>query len=234
MDSGRFSRRRPPATTEPRAARVSFAAALFGCIVFSTVDLASSQPSEAADGAALLDRFLDEVDTLEASFEQHLWTADERLIESASGSFALRRPNEFRWIYETPYEQQIVADAKNIWIYDVELEQVTVTTMDEAVASTPAMLLSGDRAVREGFEVVETFVRDGLDWVRLAPQLAGTDFKSVLIGFSGREPRRLELVDGLMQVTRIEFSDIALNPRIPDDAFEFDVPDGADVIGTPG
>jgi outer membrane lipoprotein carrier protein len=231
-------RRRRLATTEPTGPRAAFAPFIASvvCLIGSVfADSVVSQPSvEAEDGAALLDRFLDEVTTLEAHFEQHLWTADERLLESASGSLTLRRPNEFRWSYETPYEQQIVADAKNIWIYDVELEQVTVTAMDDATASSPAMLLSGDRAVREGFSVVETFARDGLDWVRLAPQLEGTDFQSVLIGFSGTEPRRLELVDGLKQVTRIELSDIAINPRIAEGAFELDLPDGVAVIGTPG
>ena len=66
------------------------------------------------------------------------------------------------------------------------------------------MLLSGDRSVRDGFDVVETYTVDGLDWVKLEPKAAGTDFTSVLIGFNGTAPQRLELVDGLNQVTRIE------------------------------
>jgi outer membrane lipoprotein carrier protein len=186
------------------------------------------------EGEALVDRWLAEVQTFRADFEQGVYSSDERLVESASGSLSLRRPDEFRWSYKEPYAQQIVADGKNIWIYDVDLEQVTVTPMDEAVASTPAMLLSGDRAVRDGFKVVETFSRDDLEWVRLVPQSAGTDFASVLLGFAGDEPRRLELVDGLGQVTRIEFSAVELNPRLPRNTFDFRVPRGVDVIGTPG
>ncbi|MBN1239335.1 MAG: outer membrane lipoprotein chaperone LolA, partial [Gammaproteobacteria bacterium] len=176
MLSRRFLRRRSPASGEPRPALAPFAASLV-CALSLAADSALPQPSDTAepDGAAALDRFLDEVETLEARFEQKLWSADERVLQSASGTLTLRRPNEFRWSYEEPYEQLVVADAKNIWIYDVELEQVTVTPMDDAAASTPAMLLSGDSAVREGFTVSETFERDGLDWVRLSPQLKGTD-----------------------------------------------------------
>jgi outer membrane lipoprotein carrier protein len=232
-------RRRRRTATELAPALVSFAAT-----VVTLVSVSLSVPGSAAaqqvengsvaDGAALLDRFLDEVTTLAARFTQELWTADNRLLETASGTFMLSRPNKFRWVYDEPYEQLIVADEKNLWIYDVELEQVTVTAMDRTSASSPAMLLSGDRAVREGFEVVDTFRLEGLDWVRLAPTLAGTDFTSVLIAFDDVTPRRLELVDGLNQVTRIEFEDVVVNPELEKDAFEFDVPRGVDVIGTPG
>ena len=96
------------------------------------------------------------------------------------------------------------------------------------------MLLSGDRSVREGFDVVDTYPADGLDWVKLAPKIGGADFSSVLIGFSGTAPRRLELVDGLNQVTRIELDNLDVNPELDDDVFEFDVPAGVDVIGGEG
>jgi outer membrane lipoprotein carrier protein len=216
-------------------AAISIALSIVACI--GAAGFAAAQQTDAGaslDGGALLDGFLDEVETLQADFEQELWTADERLLETASGSLTLSRPNKFRWRYDEPYEQLIVADAKNLWIYDVELEQATVTAMDETAASSPAMLLSGDRAVREGFSVVEAFVRDGLEWVRLTPDLEGADFTSVLIAFSGNSPRRLELVDALQQVTRIEFSNVVVNPELSEDAFDLDLPDGVDVIGTAG
>jgi len=96
------------------------------------------------------------------------------------------------------------------------------------------MLLSGDRNVREEFEVVETTTADGLNWVKLAPLAGGSDFGSVLIGFSGTAPRRLELVDGLGQVTRIELDNLDVNPEIADKLFELEVPAGVDVIGGEG
>ena len=194
--------------------------------------LAAAQPA-AAHPSDLLDRFLDQVTTLEARFEQELWTADGRLLDRQSGSLALARPSKFRWHYVEPFEQLVVADGKNIWMHDVELETVTVTPLDESIASSPAMLLSGDRAVRDGFSVVEEFRSEGLSWVRLEPELEGTDFRSVLLGFDDLTPRRLELVDGLGQTTQVTLTDVELNARLDDRVFRFNPPRGADVIGTP-
>jgi outer membrane lipoprotein carrier protein len=109
-----------------------------------------------------------------------------------------------------------------------------VAPLDATVESSPAMLLSGDRSVRDDFDVVDTYTLDGLDWVKLAPKTAGADFMSVLIGFSGAAPQRIELVDGLNQVTRIEFVDLAVNPVLDDAVFEFEPPPGVDVIGGEG
>jgi outer membrane lipoprotein carrier protein len=196
---------------------------------------AAAQPAAPAeDGFARLDAFLSGVQSLTAEFKQELWTADHRLLQTETGTLALHRPNRFRWTYREPTELTVVADGERLWIYDVELAQVTVAPLDSTVGSSPAMLLSGDRAVRDGFEVVDTYPLDGLDWVKLAPKTAGTDFASVLIGFSDSVPKRLELVDGLNQVTRIELDDLAVNPEIGDGTFEFVPPDGVDVIGGEG
>ena len=197
-------------------------------------EAAAEAGAESGAGAEALDAFLDEVTALQADFEQEQWSADGALLDSASGTLSLSRPSRFRWHYRQPYEQIVVADGKNLWIYDVELEQVTVAPFDDSVASSPAMLLSGDRSVRDGFSVVDSFSRDGLDWVQLVPNLEGTDFRSVVIGFEGSSPRRLELVNSLNQLTLIELSDVAVNPELDDDVFEFDPPRGVDVSGTPG
>ena len=119
-------------------------------------------------------------------------------------------------------------------MYDVDLAQVTVSPLDDTVGSSPAMLLSGDRDVREEFDVVETFMRDGLEWVKLVPKTGAADFRSVTIGFEGTAPRRLELVDGLNQVTRIALANVVVNPELADSVFEFTPPAGVDVIGEKG
>ena len=196
---------------------------------------AAAQPAGTAeDGFARLDAFLSGVQSLTAEFKQELWTADHQLLQTETGTLALHRPNRFRWTYREPTELTVVADGEKLWIYDVELAQVTVAPLDSTVGSSPAMLLSGDRAVREGFDVVQTYSLDGLDWVKLAPKTAGTDFTSVLIGFKGTAPERLELVDGLNQVTRIELGTLAVNPPVDDATFEFVPPAGVDVIGGEG
>ena len=194
----------------------------------------ASRTTEASDnGAQHLDRFLDETRTFRAQFSQELLDGDGNLVESASGTFSLKRPNRFLWSYAEPFEQQVVADAANLWIHDVELAQITVSPLDGAIASSPAMLLSGDGQVRDGFEVTESF-RDGpIDWIRLTPRERGVDFRLIQVGFDAGELAALILVDALGQVTSIEFHDVMANPDIEDEFFEFNPPEGTDVIGEP-
>jgi chaperone LolA len=184
-------------------------------------------------GEEHLQNFLDDVQTLQAEFYQELWSADEELVEIATGSLSLQRPNHFLWSYQSPIEQLILADGESLWIYDVELAQATVTPLSDIIEATPAMLLSGDQAVRDGFEALESFAADGLSWVRLAPRIPGSDFRSVLIGFRDAELARLELIDGLDQTTRINFSEVFINQDLEVDLFSFDPPAGVDVIGEP-
>jgi len=194
----------------------------------------SSATSDAARGLATLEAFLDGVRSLTADFTQELYGADQRLLETETGTLSLARPNRFRWSYVRPTELVVVADGTTLWMYDVELSQVTVAPLDETVGSSPAMLLSGDRSVRDGFDVVQTYTLDGLDWVKLAPKADASDFTSVLIGFDGNAPQRLELVDGLNQVTRIVFANVVVNPSLDDGIFRFQPPAGVDVIGGEG
>ena len=147
---------------------------------------ASAQPAEsgsAEQGMATLEAFLDGVQSLTADFKQELWTADQKLLQTETGSLSLKRPNRFRWTYVDPTELVVVADGTRLWIYDIELAQVTVAPFDDTIGASPAMLLSGDRNVREEFEVVDTYPADGLDWVKLAPLAGGSDFGSVLDRF---------------------------------------------------
>ena len=197
---------------------------------------ASAQPATEgnAGSAAILETFLGDVHALTADFKQELWSADQRLLQTDTGTLSLQRPNRFRWIYAHPKQLTVVADGKRLWIYDVELAQVTVSPLDSTVESTPAMLLSGDRNVRDGFNVVQSEKLDGLDWVKLVPKQGGADFTSVRIGFKGKAPQRLELVDGLNQVTRIELTNLVVNPDLSDGTFEFEPPPGIDVIGDKG
>jgi chaperone LolA len=216
MDSGKFWRRR-------------LRSPINHALLLSAAAITSASAQPAADGIATLEAFLDGVQTLTADFKQEVWNAEE-LQQTDTGSLSMKRPNRFRWASEEPTELTIVADGERLWIYDVELAQVTVTPFDDTIGASPAMLLSGGRNVREEFDVVQAYPADGLDWIKLEP--TGTsDFSSVSIGFSGTEPRRLELVDGLDQVTRIELDNLVVNPEIADDVFELEVPAGVDVNG---
>lgn len=226
MDSGKCwrPRRRRPTELAPLVALLA-------------TPYAAAQPAEARDvesGLATLEKFLEDVRSLTAEFRQELWGSDQRLVQTDTGTLALARPNRFRWVYREPTELTIVADGEELKIYDVELAQVTVAPFDDTVGASPAMLLSGDRNVRETFEVTQSYRLEGLEWVKLAPKTGGTDFTSVLIGFDGTSPRRLELVDGLNQVTRIELTNLVINSELDAGAFELEVPPGVDVIGGEG
>jgi outer membrane lipoprotein carrier protein len=204
---------------------------LTSCLLFSIIAAAHGAAAQSApDGIARLEAFLDGVHSLTADFKQELWTDNGRLQQTDTGSLSLKRPNRFRWTYAAPSALVIVADGEKLWIYDVELKEVTVTPFDDTVGASPAVLLSGDRNVREDFEVVQSYTLDALDWVKLEPRGA-SDFSSIAIGFSGNEPRRLELVDGLGQITRIQLDNLVVNPDIADDVFKLDVPPGVDVSG---
>lgn len=214
---------------------------LLAALLLSPFAGAAAQPVQAPSGgatsskaSAALEHFLGNVATLSADFRQELWSADHKLLDKAAGTFALHRPNEFLWDYKTPYEQRIVADGKRLWMYDVGLQQATVSPLDQAAAGSPAMLLSGDQAVRKSFDIEKTYESGGLSWIELRPKLSGTDFKSVSIGFADGLPRRLDLVDGLDQTTRIEFSNVVANKKLDDSLFHFKVPHGVDVIGDRG
>jgi outer membrane lipoprotein carrier protein len=221
MDSGKYWRR--------RLRSLISLATLFYVVA---AQCAAAQPAgdAAARGLATLEAFLDGVQSLTADFKSQLWSADQELQETETGTLSLKRPNRFRWTYSEPTELVVVADGSQVSIYDVELAQVTVAPFD-SVGASPAMLLSGDRDVREQFEVVEAHEADGLSWVKLRPLAGGADFSSVLIGFSGTVPQRLELVDGLNGTTRIELDNLDVNPDLADEVFELHVPPGVDVLG---
>ncbi|MDD9999804.1 MAG: outer membrane lipoprotein chaperone LolA [Rhodospirillaceae bacterium] len=195
--------------------------------------LAAQVPETDDNGSELLDRFLGATRTLQADFSQELLDGEGNLVETASGTFFLKRPNRFLWSYSEPFEQQVVADAENLWIHDVELDQVTVTPLEGAIASSPAMLLSGDGQVRDGFEIVESSRDGAIVWISLTPMEQGVDFRSVQVGFDDGELFALVLIDALGQVTSIQFRNMAVNPGIEDEFFEFEPPAGADVIGEP-
>jgi outer membrane lipoprotein carrier protein len=239
MDSVKSLRRRLRVSIEPLVAVLALA--LAHVVAAQPADAGAhkhtpdAQPADAsARGLATLDAFLSGVHSLSADFKQEIYAADGRLVETDTGTLSLARPNRFRWNQAAPTELVVVADGKKLWMYDVELAQVTVAPLDDAVASSPAMLLSGNRDVRDGFDVVEADTRDGLDWVKLVPKAGGADFTSLLIGFEGKSPRRLEFVDGLNQVTRVALANVVVNLDLADGVFEFRAPAGVNVLGGTG
>lgn len=184
-------------------------------------------------GRALVNEFVTGIDKLSAEFSQTLIDADDTIIEVSSGTLELDRPGQFRWAYVEPYEQWLVADGLNIWSYDVDLAQVTVKPQAEALANTPALLLSGSAGALDGFEFGGSFDEAGLTWVRLTPIDTEAGFRQVDMAFSDGKIARMVFVDNLEQTTLVSMEDVVVNGDIDPAQFRFVAPDDVDVVGTP-
>jgi outer membrane lipoprotein carrier protein len=180
--------------------------------------------------AEFVDRYAAEVEDLTAVFEQNVFDKEGELLETWTGQFLLLRPNRFAWYYETPYELTIVADGETLWMHDVELEQVTRAPLSD-LADSPAMVLSGEGRVSDTFVLNDVASDDGRRWINLQPIEDSSDFESVRIAFREGVPSALEFIDGLSQLTHIEFRDIDVNGGLRAREFRFDPPAGVDIIG---
>jgi len=177
-----------------------------------------------------LQRFFNKVQRYSARFDQV--TLDEALnpIQESSGSLWIERPGKFRWNYTAPYEQHIVGDGKQVWVYDVELKQAAVRRMQGALGATPAILLSGRGALDGVFTIKDLGHQGKLDWVQLTPKKSDGGFETIRIGFEKGKIQILEMIDGFGQTTRVTLRDAKENTRISADKFSFKPPVGVDVI----
>ncbi len=177
-----------------------------------------------------LDNFLQGIHTLQAQFEQNLLNEKGELLEKSQGKMAIQRPDQFNWEYQKPYTQLIVADGKNVWIYDKDLEQVTMKNIDKAVGKTPAFLLSRSRNIEEDFLVRQISSPQQTTRFELNPKDAQSQFNSMRISISGKDLLSFELVDNLGQITHINFTQVKRNKKLAKSLFIFTPPAGVDVI----
>ena len=187
--------------------------------------------ADPAAGRQKVEGFLQGLQSLQAQFKQTLADRNGRVVEEASGVLAIRRPDRFRWDYRAPNQQVIVSDGSRIWLYDADLEQVTVRKLDDTLSATPAMLLSGQGNLQDNFTVTQSTQEGATLWVRMEPKRDDTDFKWVRLGFDGATLKAMQLADKLGQTTTLEFTQLERNPPLDAARFTFTVPPGADVIG---
>lgn len=204
--------------------RVFFASALLA--------VASNAPAAARDQ---LDQFTHGIRVIDGQFSQQVFDSQGQLSESSSGRIALAKPRQFRWEYAQPFPQLIVADGARVWVYDPELEQVSVRAQSLEEQQSPLAALIDPAVLERQFKISEGGDRDDLSWLVLLPQ-QGEDaqLRSAWLGFSGGELRQMELRDALDQRTVIVFSQWQRNPKLAADTFRFTVPEGTDVIGDIG
>ncbi|MBZ9538604.1 outer membrane lipoprotein chaperone LolA [Modicisalibacter tunisiensis] len=189
--------------------------------------LAASADSQAADRLAAL---LEPLDSYAADFDQKILDSSGNRLQEAKGRMWLSRPGKFRWEVEDPYRQVVVSDGDKVYLYDPDLEQVTVQPLDTRVTHTPALLLSGSsdaltknyRVSRQQQGTAETFT--------LIPQTPDTLFESLKMIFYSERLGGLKMTDSTGQRTAIEFRDATMNQAIDDSRFVFEIPEGTDVI----
>ncbi|KGM05871.1 Outer membrane lipoprotein carrier protein LolA [Methylophaga thiooxydans] len=199
--------------------------------LFLSLLLVTGLSQAQSTGEDKLNQFVQHVETFQAAFEQTVIDPEGQVMEQAQGLFVLSRPGKFRWDYETPYPQKIVADGKNIWFYDVDLEQVTVKSQQEALAETPATLLSGELVPEDKYNINNLPSDDGLLWVELTPKQTESNFQAVTLAFDGDVLQQMIMRDSFDQRTRLTFTQVIENPKFKQDMFKFTPPTGIDVVG---
>lgn len=176
-----------------------------------------------------LNDFLSSLYTFQANFSQRIYNDNGTLLEHSTGKMYVKRPNKFNWVYEQPYNQLIVADGERVWIYDSDLDQVTVKNLNKALGKTPAFLLSSSRTVNMDFIVRQiAYTRKAFE---LTPKEKQATFKKIRIKFDINDNLKgFELLDNLDQRSYITFSNFKKNKRIDEGLFIFTPPAGSDII----
>lgn len=189
-------------------------------------------PVQADENASTkrLTSLLSQADTLTGRFSQLSLDASGTQLQETSGELALKRPGQFRWHTDEPMEQLLVSNGEKVWLYDPDLQQVTIQQLDQRLTHTPALLLSGDiSTISENFEVSHKEVGDVIDFT-LRPKARDTLFDSLRLSFRGGVINDMQLIDSVGQRTNILFMGVKMNEPLKSGLFQFEIPEGADVI----
>ena len=201
-------------------------------LLFSaTSAIVFAEGKKISTGEVYLEKFLAKTQSLEANFQQTLRTHEGEVLQQTEGKFYLNRPGKFRWNYKTPYEQIIVSDGERIWIYDVDLEQVTVQKQSAGLPSSPMALLQDSAMLHQSFNVSPLDEHEGVYRLKLESKSRESDFTEIVVGVDAKGLRFMQLHDQFEQVTDIVFSEISTNTNIAKEIFEFIPPEGVDVFG---
>ena len=196
-----------------------------------TASVFADNAKKISQGEVLLEKFLTKTKTLEATFQQTLRAHDGEVIQQTEGKFFFDRPGKFRWNYQSPYEQKIISNGKRIWIYDVDLQQVTIQNAAQGLATTPMALLEDSLKLHEAFDVKALDQKEGVYRLKLLSKTKESDFGEIVIGIDSNGLRFMQLHDQFEQVTDIVFSNSFSNKAFPASIFEFVPPKGVDVFG---
>lgn len=181
-----------------------------------------------------LDQFFQYTQSMQTDFEQTIKNTQGKVLEKSTGNLVLSRPDKFILEYTSPAEQQYTSNGKTIWIYDVELEQVSIKMLDEGIGNSPALLLSSNTNVYKHYEVsnVKFKKSDDYQWVQLLAKKEEMTFERVFLAFKESILMQMNMHDSFGQITELKFSNIQVNKPFSLRYFNFVPPEGVDVIGS--
>jgi outer membrane lipoprotein carrier protein len=184
-----------------------------------------------AVNAADLATLLNSVRTMRADFSQTIVDNHGKAIQQSFGTMALQRPGKFRWEVKKPIPQVIIANQTRIWIYDPDLEQVTIRSLNKTAGESPALLLSNDNAqINNDFSVKSMPATAGWNWFSLTPKMADSMFANIQMGFFNNQIREMHLQDHLGHTTQVKFTSAKTNMVLSANLFQFSPPKNVDVI----
>jgi outer membrane lipoprotein carrier protein len=192
--------------------------------------LALSAVAQAGAGRDAFEHFTHNLKTLDARFEQAVLDTENSRQGLFHGIFQMKRPGRFRWDYVSPEKRHIIADGRDLWIVEDDLNHVTQYLQSMALKGSPATLLLSQEPLDKQFKVIELGERQGLQWLELLPLEKDSGIVRVLVAFKGDDLTRLEVTDQFGQISRFSFFDIKRNIDLPDATFDYDPPDGWDVL----
>ncbi len=201
---------------------------VFSFLIGMTVQLQAI----AGDGVRLLEDFVAKVNSASGRFTQKVIDKQGKQVDSSEGTFAFSRPGKFVWTYDSPYQQKMVCDGTDVWVWDIDLNQVTVRSAKGAIPQSPASVLFGSNSIAKDWNAKDLPEKDGLKWVELTPKSKESNFSKVLFGFQGKVPERMEFTGSLGEKSDLVFKDVEVGVPLKASDFEFVPPKGADVLRT--
>ena len=179
---------------------------------------------------ARLTQLLETSKTLTARFSQLTLDGSGTQLQETAGELSLKRPGLFRWHTDAPQEQLLVSNGQKVWLFDPDLNQVTIQTLDQRLTHTPALLLSGDVSkISDNFEISHKEGGSVVDFI-LKPKAKDSLFDNLRLSFRNGVINDMQLIDGSGQRTNILFLSVKMNQPLDAAQFSFQPPADADVI----
>lgn len=175
-----------------------------------------------------LKKFNNDSDGISGNFSQTV--KSKKKTQTTHGTFQILRPGLFKWEYTKPYKQTIVGDGQTIWLYDVDLAQVTKSSQNQAIGDSPAAILSNKTALDSSYTLKEDGSSGGIDYVLATPKKNNAGYQYIRIGFKGDTLAAMQLKDSFGNETAINFSSLNTKPNLSRNAFKFTPPKGVDVL----